>query len=328
MAFRLDPSAPIPDEVRRLAREELEAAVAALREPDHLGLSASVHDARKRCKKVRGLLRLARPRPKRALRAADRGVRDAARAISPLRDAHATLATWDDLVAAVHGEDAPAPGLAQVRAPLAARASAAGGEDARERTAAAAGLLAEVAAGVGDWRIDDRPEALVDGMRRTYRDARRALRAAPGAAGDEVLHELRRQAKYGWHQVGLLHAVAPSVLAPLEARLKDLADALGDDHDLAVIRELVAGGSAGLGERAAADALAIIDPVRADLQDRALRLAARLYAETPTAFARRMAAYWEACAATGRERPAGELAGLAEEPADRPPTLATLGATA
>src|SRR5680860_719066 len=131
MPFRLDPGAPIPDEVRRLAAEELERAVAALEDPERLGLAASVHDARKRCKKVRGLLRLVRPGLGKEYRRADRRVRDAAGAISPLRDAHATLGTFDGLVAAVHGDDEPAPGLAIVRARLAARASAASGDDAR-----------------------------------------------------------------------------------------------------------------------------------------------------------------------------------------------------
>ena len=224
----------------------------------------------------------------------------------------------------MHGDDEPAPGLAIVRARLAARASAASGDDARERTARAAETLSSVAGRVARWRVEDDPSLLMDGLRRTYRDARRARGAARDGAGDEPLHELRRQAKYGWHQVGLLHATAPSLLGPLEERLKALADVLGDDHDLAVIRATITDAPAQFGGRATDDALAIIDPVRADLQDRAHRLAARLYAEPPRAFAERVALYWDACQEVGRERPAGELADLAREPADRPPTLAAL----
>jgi hypothetical protein len=61
MSFRIDPDRPIRKNVRRLARHQLDRALADLAEPGALGLEETVHDVRKRCKKVRGLIRLVRP---------------------------------------------------------------------------------------------------------------------------------------------------------------------------------------------------------------------------------------------------------------------------
>jgi Rho termination factor, N-terminal domain len=59
----------------------------------------------------------------------------------------------------------------------------------------------------------------------------------------------------------------------------------------------------------------VVETVRKDLQQRALRLGPRLYAEHPAAFAARLVAYWTAWRAHGDEWAAGEIADLAP-PAD------------
>ena len=106
MSYRIRPDATVRTNVRRLVRRELARALAALDEPGALGLQETVHDVRKRCKKVRGVLRLARPGLGAEYGRANAEVRDAARELSPLRDAHATLATLDELIASTHGERA------------------------------------------------------------------------------------------------------------------------------------------------------------------------------------------------------------------------------
>ena len=61
MSYRIRPEATVRTNVRRLVRRELARALAALDEPGALGLQETAHDVCKRCKKVRGVLRLARP---------------------------------------------------------------------------------------------------------------------------------------------------------------------------------------------------------------------------------------------------------------------------
>ena len=324
MSFRIDPDRPLPRNLRRLSRRQLDRALAALAEPGVLGLEETVHDVRKRCKKVRGLIRLVRPGLGREYRRANADVRDAARELSPLRDAHAMLGTFDDLIAATHGDQLPGEALAGVRAGLALRAAAAERADADVLLKRAGEHLARVRERLDRWAPEDDVAIVLSGLTENYRRGRRAFRHALDHPTDAALHEWRKRAKYGWHHAKLLHAVAPSVLGPLEKRLKDLSDGLGDDHDLAVLRTTILAAPRDFGGGASDEAIVLVDAARADLQDRCRRLGARLYAEPPRAFGQRVGRYWKAWHALGRERPVGEIGDLAREPADRPPVAREL----
>jgi hypothetical protein len=111
--------------------------------------------------------------------------------------------------------------------------------------------------------------------------------------------------------VRLLCVTAPSILEPLEARFHDLSDALGDAHDLVVICERLRDAPERFGGRDAVEAACdLAEARRADLEQRATRLGARLYAEKPKAYAARLGAYWQVWQDTGSEEPAGALAHL------------------
>ena len=75
----------------------------------------------------------------------------------------------------------------------------------------------------------------------------------------------------------------------------ELGDHLGEDHDLAVLEDFahehatVVGGLPELG-----DFLEVTERRRSALQADAFGLGARLYAETPRAFERRLGSYWRA----------------------------------
>ena len=325
MSFRIDPDRPIRKNVRRLLRRQLDNALADLAEPGALGLEETVHDVRKRCKKVRGVIRLVRPGLGAEYRRANAEVRDAARELSSLRDAHAMLGAFDHVIAATHGDRLPGDALERVRAGLLRHAARAAPADAAVLLERARDHLARVRERIDRWAPDDDVAIVLAGLTDNYRRGRRAFRHALDHPTDEALHEWRKRAKYGWHHVQLLHPVAPSVLGPMAKRLKDLSDGLGDDHDLAVLRATILAAPRDFGGRGAVDqAVALIDGVRADLQDRCNRLGARLYAEPPRSYGRRVGRYWAAWHALGRERPVGEIGDLAREPADRPPDVADL----
>jgi CHAD domain-containing protein len=310
-AFGLDET--VPDAVLRITDEQVDEAVSSLAEADPAGLEEAVHDARKRAKKLRGLVRLVRPGLGRgAYRRANAAFRDAGRELSALRDAHATLATFDDLVAA-SPDRLPPGGLGPVRAGLEALADeATHAEDRPERAEGAAELFragrrAVHAAGLGD----DGWGALAPGLERSYRDGRRALAAARRSRSPEDVHEWRKRAKDAWYHVRLLCPSAPSVLGPLDGSLHDLADALGDAHDLVVIAERLRAAPDRFGGAEQVEAaVALADRRRATLERRAVRLGARLYAEKAPAYADRLGAYWAAWHDVGPEKPTGGLADL------------------
>jgi CYTH domain-containing protein len=116
----------------------------------------------------------------------------------------------------------------------------------------------------------------------------------------------------------LLEFTAPSVLSPLVARLDDLADALGDDHDLAVlVHSLETEGDLFGGHDSVRPAIALARRRQEDLRHRAFSLGARVYAEKPEAFAARIGAYWRIDRRQGAERRAGGIADLVGLDEDR-----------
>jgi CHAD domain-containing protein len=310
--FKVDET--VSKAVHRITGEQVGRAVSTLEQIRDHDFEAAVHDCRKRAKKLRGLLRIVRPALGEAYRPANEMFRDAGRQLSPLRDAHAAIATFDDLVAA-SPERLPESGLGTVRSGLAALAEQAGhADDRRARAESAAALFRAGGEIVARADLDAKGWAAIGpGLEKTYRDGRRAL---AGATGDEnsdpaAVHEWRKRTKDAWYHVRLLRAAAPSILHPLDDRLHDLSDALGDAHDLVVICERLGGAPEQFGGkdpvRAACE---LAETRRADLEQRAAGLGARLYAEKPKAYAARMGMYWQHWNEAGAEASVGGLADI------------------
>lgn len=246
---------------------------------------AAVHTARQRIKKARAILRLLRPAlGERQFKLENLGLRDTNRLLSAQRDAAVIAGVLDAiarqrpaLIVAVarferqwrqhrtrQGTRRPLLGYPRQAAVRLARAID------RLRQPQAAKL--------------DAPRA-AQALRRIYRRARRAFRAAAAAPGDQTWHECRKQTKYLQVALRLQHPVtARYERAARRARL--LGRLLGDDHDLALL-EAAMRDSAGdlspadrqLGEH--------VRDRRRRLQQKASLVGARLYHRTPVAFAAR-----------------------------------------
>src|SRR5262249_19554178 len=117
MSFRIENGDHVAQEVRRIARRQVEGAIDEVRTRNHRD-PETVHELRKRCKKVRGLLRLVRPALGDTYAIENAHFRDAARSLSPLRDAHTALVAYDALLDHYRGEVRRAS-LAAVRRHLA-----------------------------------------------------------------------------------------------------------------------------------------------------------------------------------------------------------------
>jgi CHAD domain-containing protein len=131
------------------------------------------------------------------------------------------------------------------------------------------------------------------GLCRVYRSGRKSMKEARKTPTPECLHEWRKQAKYLWHQLQLLEPMAPGPIGALADQMHKLSDYLGDDHDLAVLREKVTAhadqfpGPGGPGAL-----LAVIDRSQDRLRARAFFLGRRIYEDSPAAFSNRFGRYW------------------------------------
>jgi CHAD domain-containing protein len=73
------------------------------------------------------------------------------------------------------------------------------------------------------------------GVQRSYRNGCEALAVAQEEPSQEHFHEWRKQVKYLWHQLHVLQPIQLGQLTALADHAHALADALGDDHDLAIL---------------------------------------------------------------------------------------------
>jgi len=271
MSYALTFDEPVSTSVERVRREQLEGAIDGLRDAVS---TESIHDARKRLKRTRSLLRLARPKGFRKRNAA---LRDAGRALSGARDADVMAETVSDLAKRYAGQLAAAS-FEAVRAPLAARAEQTEAEGSAETLMP---LLGDV------WPV--KSVDLQGSLKRTYARGRAAFKVARSEPSAEHLHEWRKRVKDLWYQQQLLERAWPGVLKAQAKQAKKLSKLLGEDHDLAVLDDLLRTDPTLDGELL----LPLIAQRRKQLWKKARKLGRRVYAERPKHFARRLGRYVE-----------------------------------
>jgi len=168
---------------------------------------------------------------------------------------------------------------------------------------AAAQELEELRRRVRAWPIQQEGFACLErGLRRAYRQGRECQAEAYGSRDDMAFHEWRKRAKDLRYHVTLLEPIWPEVLKKVEGELHELTDRLGDDHDYAELRRMLTSSPKLIqGANGVTKVIELIDRRRSELQTEARPVGARLYAEKPGAFSRRIDDYWTAWRACPEE---------------------------
>jgi CHAD domain-containing protein len=279
-AYRLKQGESVPKGIARIARGRIDHALDALKDPTE----EAVHDARKDTKKLRALLRLVRGEIGADVYSRENACfRDAARELAGVRDADVMLATLATLEER-HADELPADAIGDLRQALEAHRIRTSAGTRRQAAAGAVGMLKEARGRVADWPLErDGFDALEDGLKRTYRRGRRDWQAAAEDPSPENLHEWRKRAKDLWYHCSLLEETWKPVMSALADEAHELSDRLGDDHDLVLLLEW---GAEPLEQ--------LISKRRQELRDEAFAYGARLYADKPKVFVRRIERWWRA----------------------------------
>lgn len=228
-------SSAAPHQVHARLLHELDTACASLSRPE---LSDdAIHEVRKGLKRARATLRLLREAI--GVAAYHRNnilLRDAARPLTPIRDAKILLETLRKLT----DGQVNSPFVAGLRRAL-------GRERRRAREQLTRAEVQHIVAAL--HQVRDRveripehalnPATLRGGLERAYRSARKAYRHACKRDSDEELHEWRKQAKYYLYQLELLSSLARDRFARRRKHTERIGERLGDDHDLAVLNEKI-----------------------------------------------------------------------------------------
>ncbi len=133
-------------------------------------------------------------------------------------------------------------------------------------------------------------DEIVDAVGRTYRQAQQRGLLAFESEEPTALHALRARVVDLRYQLALLSCAWPEALNAQAEALNDLREALGDFNDLHVLEKFVAE-HADLSPQALEQLGARMESKQQKLKRRAKVEFERLFAETPSAFATRLAAY-------------------------------------
>ncbi len=274
--------------LRRITRTQLTSALNGLDHADDLHLA--IHDARKVCKKLRGLIRLVRPVfPDYAKENA--ALRDAARLVSGFRDSTAMIETYDRLDASPHHDHDRDVATALREELEARRAAEEEDETVQDKLKAFRKALSDIRDRAEKWKLGkDGFAAFDDGLTDNLRRARKAMRTARKTRTVEDFHIWRKFVKYHWYHATLLHNVWPKKFEAHIEAAKDLGDLLGQHHDLSNFHILLQDP-----DMPGAARHALYPPARDEMQrleKEALDLGALLLAEKPKALSKRWQAWW------------------------------------
>lgn len=293
------PDESLPLAMRRITVGLLARSIADLRPKSAKGFDKGVHSARKRMKRLRGILRMLRDDiGYRAYRDENVMLRNTARTLSAVRDAWVLVDTLKSLRTSyadlLDAETFATPEAWLMERHIERHDSVTGAVVTNAITTL--GTARNRFAGFAiEEAVRDDYAALAGGVERVYTRGRRGFAVASETRGVEDLHEWRKRVKYLRYQMELLTPMYPVIIGSTASALDELGELLGDDHDLAVLAETVlAHPQSCRDERERWMLIALIHERRARLQAHAMRHGAALYAEKPADFTDRIGAYWEA----------------------------------
>jgi len=298
MPYRIKETQTLAEEIQRIAEEQIDRAIGEIDDAS-LSRHKTVHQVRKRCKKLRGLLRLLRgPLDEEDLFDRENArYRDAARELSHVRDAEALIETYDRLMEHF-GDQVDRSAFGTIRRRLTLRRQEIADHE-TELDATLGEFRETLVAGrssVPEWaRQAEDFDSLLPGLAKTYRRGRRAMTVAYDDPSPEAFHEWRKRTKYHRYHCRLLRQLWPPVMKAWQAQVSELADFLGDAHDLSVFHKTLGREARDFGDGKTLEALfALIERRRVTLREEASPLGKRVFAEKPKHLTRRIRCWGEA----------------------------------
>ena len=287
MAFAFKTTSGVAGQVRAIAQEQVEKALVAIEQV--ADFDATVHSLRRRCKKLRGLLRMVKPHFK-DFSEQNSTVRDAAGVLGGARDARVMVETLDALIGDDAGHGAAIQAIAARQFLIERLERLSENSDQSETLQQYAKIIRKLESGISHWQFGEQGFAVIgDGLEQTYRQFRKFIADAEKDESAEALHEWRKQAKYHGHHVSLLSHAAPDLLQARGKSVDRLGDYLGDHHNLAVLGDTLHEG--GLGDIDAIDHA--IEAKQHELAQSAFALGRQLTVEKAAALRQRFTGYWQ-----------------------------------
>jgi CHAD domain-containing protein len=292
VAFRLKQDAPIAAEVRRIVLRQLELAISELHSVGDPQSDEAVHDARRRVKKIRAIIRLVRPVLAGGGRSVDRDLSRVSRLLAPVADGQGVVETLEEL-AHRYAKTLPKPTLEAARVGVIRNSARADHHaEARGVMKIAAGTLRHERKRIKHWRIDVRGfKAIGPGLEESYKRARRMMLHAWSKPRPSRFHSWRRCVKDHWFHVRLLEGRCGNHLLAHQRRIEALDGILGEYHNVILLRDVLVKDTA-LTRDEVARCLRVVARYQRVLRRHAEMLGVRVFIERPRRFVRRVHRLW------------------------------------
>lgn len=294
MSYTIETNQPFFAEIQKVADSQVQKALDNFRSQEDL--EETIHDIRKRCKKIRAAWRLVRDElGEEEYKKRNRFYRDTARLISDLRDATSVIEALD-MLEVRFGDAVYKSTFAEARKVLQDRRdeqlSQVNGRPAvmkrvEKRLQEGLQSINPIQQSFEGW------EPTVKSVTRTYKRAYRLFHEMQENPSSERMHQWRKRTKYLRYQLRLLKRSWPEMINPWRKQLHDLSDWQGDHHDLHELKKVITE-QQDISPLNRSTLQALATQHQEYCYAMAIPLGKRLFAEKPKHFAKRLHTYLEA----------------------------------
>jgi CYTH domain-containing protein/CHAD domain-containing protein len=287
----------LADTLCRVLKEQIATAVNELSNESG-PVDRAIHEARKCVKRARSALRLIRPAIPDRFAEENLRLQQIGRTLSAFRDAQALIETLTDLEqkGAKSGRTNPDAKREFKNAFDRLKSRKKKLNDAPRAKAqirSATRALRESLESLGNLPLDGIDfSVLTDSFETTLKRGRKACSQAYSQPVAANFHEFRKRAKDLRHQLAVLMELWPEVLSGYGKSAKSLEQYLGEDHNLAVLTDVLNGN--GRRQNAFKVITSSVEKEQGKRRQKARLLAGRLYAESPKVWRARLNASWQA----------------------------------
>jgi CHAD domain-containing protein len=295
MAWRFEPGEALGKAFRRVAAEEIAKVRGGLTDPQK-DRAKAIHEARQGFKRLRALLRLAKPSVGSAFGDENRRWRDAGRQLAGTRDQTVLMETFDKLVDHC-GADLPESDLKRLRSFVVANGAEGGDLHGEVGVRYVLDLIDDAQKRLDELHWPGNAKALARALHGSQRKLKETWKKARKSVKPADLHEWRKRVKDQSSQLRLFRKVAPPALRSRHDDAKKTAELLGEEHDYWMLEERLSDDALPAEAAATRDVLlGEIGKIRAALRSDALNLGKGFSSQGAGAFAREMTAAWEKAA--------------------------------
>lgn len=295
MSYQFQAGESISKGIKRIATEQIDKAIAELNDTNESDIDRAVHQARRRLKETRAVVRLVRDRlGKKVYKRENARFRDIGHGLACLRDSKVKIITLDTLPN--HFTNTVEPeAFTNIRRELQ--------DEYRQEyqriieqdlVTLVKHQLKDARGAIANWKIGSNDWSAIDeSLERVYRRGYKGLDKAISDPTAENLHDWRKRVKYLRYHLCILSPIWTKMMEAWVDRTHELSNYLGDEHDLAVLKDFILDRSEKFEREKISAIINLIDRRRAELQSTAIILGKRIYTERPKKFVNRLGNYWQ-----------------------------------